>query len=70
MFTDYNIDPEDSGEFIENHEFYDFDLSTENGITEIDKPKTFKGYRYFVRVGGGYRGFKKKVNARRYYNIP
>jgi len=41
--------------------------STENGIMTLDNPKDYPDYKYFVRVGGGWRGFNKKVNARRYY---
>lgn len=43
----------------------------ETGIYELefDNPKDnpWKEYRYFVRVGGGYRGFKGKREARKYY---
>ena len=70
MFKDYQIDPNDSGEFIEQYIFQDLDHSTENGIMMLDNPKELYPYKYkyFVRVGGGWRAFNKKVNAKRYYN--
>jgi hypothetical protein len=69
---DYQIDPNDSGFFVEDWKLRDefhitFDMSTENGIMQLDNPKDYPDYKYFVRVGGGWRGFKKKVNAKRYY---
>lgn len=67
MFRDYQIDPNDSGFFVEDWKLRDFDHSTENGIMSLDHPKDYPDYKYFVRVGGGWRGFNKKVNARRYY---
>ncbi len=43
----------------------------ETGIYQIefDNPKDnpWPDYKYFVRVGGGYRGFSKKTDARKYY---
>jgi hypothetical protein len=48
----------------------DSDLSTENGITTFDNPKEnpHPSFPYLVRVGGGYRAFKKKREAKVYYN--
>lgn len=68
MFRDYQIDPNDSGMFIQQFELQEFDKTTENGIMTLDHPKDCPYFKYFVRVGGGWRGFKKKVNAKRYYN--
>lgn len=67
MFRDYQIDPDDSGEFIPQWELEYFNYSTDNGIMTLDRPKDYPQYKYFVRVGGGWAGFKKKVNAKRYY---
>ena len=67
MFRDYNIDPDDSGFFLHDWELQDFDKSTENGIMTLDEPMEYTAYKFFVRVGGGYRGYNKKVNANRYY---
>ena len=53
----------------------DFDYSysqIERGIYELEfenpNENPWKEFKYFVRVGGGYRGFKKKTDARKYYN--
>lgn len=37
---------------------------------EFDRPETnpFPDYKFFVRVGGGYRGFVTKKEAWEYYN--
>lgn len=44
----------------------------EVGVYEIefDRPETnpFPDYKFFVRVGGGYRGFVTKKEAWEYYN--
>ena len=68
MFKNYQIDPNDSGFFIEQYKFQDLDHSTENGIMMMDNPLECSEYKYFVRVGGGWRGYQKKVNAKKYYN--
>ena len=68
MFRDYQVDPNDKGFFVEDWKLRDFDHSTENGVMTLDRPKDYPHFKYFVRVGGGWRGFKKKVNAKRYYN--
>ena len=71
MFRDYKIDPQDSGEFLNSYEI-EFEFCGENGIYTFDKvsqnPKPH--LKYFCRVGGGYQGFKKKVNARNFLNQP
>jgi hypothetical protein len=67
MLRDYQIDPEDPGEFVHYDELCHFDYSTENGIMTLDVLKNYPKLKYFVRVGGGWRGFHKRVNARRYY---
>ena len=67
MLRDYPADPEDAGHFINNWELQEIDKSTYLGITELDDPVSYKEYKYFVRVGGGYQAFKKKKNAVRFY---
>lgn len=44
-------------------------LQTYLGITTIPNKKEnpFPQYKYFVRVGSGYRGFAKKNEANKYY---
>ena len=64
---DYQTDPNDKGFFVEDWKLRDFDFSTENGVMKLDHPKDYPHFKYFVRVGGGWRGFTKKVNANRYY---
>ena len=58
-------------------EISDFDYchaQIETGIYELEfenpKQNPWKEYKYFVRVGGGYRGFSSKRDARKYYNGP
>lgn len=68
MMRDYPTDPKDAGHFINDWQLQDIDKSTYNGITELDNPKSYQGYKFFVRVGGGYQAFKKRVNAKRFYN--
>lgn len=58
-------DPDDPGVFVPRSEMGD--TSTDRGITTVDKPRA-DGLRYFVRVGGGYRGYKHKRNASAYKN--
>lgn len=69
FFRDYKIDPEDKGTFVESWKMEDAELTTEHiqhgGITTFERESEnhLKPLRYFVRVGGGYRGFKKRKNA-------
>ena len=71
MFRDYKIDPEDKGEFLASYQI-EGDFSSENGISSFDNPKEnpMPHLKYFCQVGGGYRGFKKKVNARNFLKQP
>lgn len=54
-------------------EISDLDYATsqiETGIYEIEFERPDKnpwGYKYYVRVGGGWRGYMKKIEARKYY---
>jgi len=56
--------------FIASHEIMDADLSSENGIVEFENPSDNPQpeFPFLVRVGGGYRAFKTKHNAKVYYN--
>lgn len=42
------------------------DTTTKNGITTF-KPNLF-GFKYYVKVGCGYRGFDSKREAKKYLN--
>ena len=60
--------------FCPSSKLYETDYSTpqiETGVYQIefDKPESnpFPEYKFFVRVGGGYRGFVSKKEARAYY---
>ena len=46
------------------------EMTSDKGIFTFDQPKDnpTNGLKYFVMVGGGYQGFKKKVNAKRFHN--
>lgn len=55
--------------FIPAHSF-EGDISSENGIFQFDdnNDNPFPEFPFLVRVGGGYRAFKTKREARVYYN--
>ena len=60
--------------FCPSSDLYELDYSTsqiEVGIYEIEfdnsKLSPWSKYKFFVRVGGGYRGFTTKKEARAYY---
>lgn len=54
--------------FLSYYEVYELDRSTDQGITTFDNPKEnpMPQFKYFVRVGSGYRGFAKKSEANAY----
>jgi hypothetical protein len=70
MYRDYKIDPEDRGEFVPSYDVEE--ISSEGNIYYFDKGEEnpTPHLKYFVRVGGGYRGFKKKQNAKNCINEP
>ncbi len=59
--------PDDN--FFKSWTFEDLDFSSSGGIYTFDNPKQnpLLPYRYFVRVGGGYRGYASKANAMAYF---
>lgn len=71
MFRDYKIDSEDSGEFMPSWAV-EGDFGGESNIYSFDdeKDNPQPHLKYFCRVGSGYQGFKKKVNARNFLNQP
>ena len=54
--------------FLSFYDVYEFDRTTDQGIMTFDNPKEnpMPQFKYFVRVGGGYRGFVKKNEAKTY----
>ena len=70
----FDFKPDDMPVFLSSGEVYELGLdhSTSNGITTFDDKANpaLQGRRYFVRVGGGWQGFRKLTNARDYFNQP
>lgn len=56
--------------FISFSDVWEFDRTTENGLMYFDNPKENPRpeFKFYVRVGGGYRGFQTKREAKKYYN--
>lgn len=69
---DYDEDPNDPGVFVNANKIEIGEEPTmEFGIGTFDNPSwnPTPKLKFFVRVGGGYMGFKKKVNATRFKKI-
>lgn len=64
----YANPPDDPGVFVPNYTIAELDCESKNGIYRFKCPKrdvyiNIDGCAYFIIVGGGYRGFKKRSNA-------
>lgn len=64
----YENPPDDPGVFVPNHTVDELDCWGDNGLYRFKCPKRntyikIDGCGFFIMVGGGYRGFKKRSNA-------
>ncbi len=61
-----------SSKFVDFNDVWQFDRTSDKGITKFDKPKEnpISSHPYLVRCGGGYWAFQKRHEAHNYNKQP
>jgi ribosomal protein S6E (S10) len=72
FFRDYKIDPDDPGEFVSSEEVRDVEFTGgwDDSGGQIHKAEDGRRLKWLVRVGGGYRAYAEKKNARNFLRQP